>query len=395
MTTIDSPPASRRRPGFQIVVVLLLVSIAAAAWWWFKGRAGDKPPAPPAAVPVSVVKAEQRDLPHLTRAIGTAQSLHSVTLRSQVDGILTQVMFKEGEPVKKGQLLATIDDRSIAAMLDQARAERARNAASLKAAEVDLQRYGNLLKEEAIAKQQVDQQTATVDQLRATVRANDAAIAAAQVQLSHTRIVSPVTGRVGIRRVDTGNLIRTSDAEGLVTVTQIDPIAVMFSLPQELLPRIQESLRGQKTIAVEAASRDGGQPLATGKLLLVDNQIDSTTGTVRLKAEFQNADSKLWAGQFVTVQLRTGNSPNAIVVPSTAVQRGLKQPFVYRINNDKAEPANIEIGYQNEDVTVINTGLAAGDVVVSDGQSRLKPGSMVKVLNNDAPAAAVSPVARN
>ncbi|WP_235216962.1 efflux RND transporter periplasmic adaptor subunit [Archangium violaceum] len=324
-------------------------------------------------------QASRRDIPHLIRGIGTVQSLHSVVVRTQVDGLLTRVNFQEGQHVNEGDLLARIDDRTIAAEIAQARAEKARNEAQLQAARLDLERYGNLVRDEAIARQTVDQQKAQVEQLEATVRANEATIAAAQVRLSYTRITAPVTGRVGLRRVDPGNVVRASDAQGLVTVTQMNPIAVIFSLPQDELPRLQPLLRAPAGTPVTAFNRAGGEALAEGRLLMIDNQINPTTGTISLKAEFPNAEGKLWPGQFVTVELSLGESQGATVVSARAVQRGLQGAFVFRVDEAKATVVPVTVGYADDELAVVTSGVAPGDTVVSDGQSRLKAGSTVKV----------------
>lgn len=359
---------------------ICILALAGVGLWWAL-RSTQAPPEPPAPTPiaVNVMEVQQRDVPHLTSGIGTVQSLHNVTIRSQVDGVLTQVLFAEGQLVEQGDLLATIDDRAIVASIEQARAEKARNDAQLKQAQIDLKRYTNLLAEDAIAAQTVDQQAAQVQQLRAAIAANEATVAAGEVQRSYTRIVAPVRGRVGIRRVDAGNLVRTTDAEGLVTVTQIDPIAVMFSLPQDVLPRIQDILNQRMSAPVTALDRAEGEVLARGRLATIDNEIDASTGTIMLKAEFPNTEARLWPGQFVAVQLQIGLSDDALVISPTAIQRGRDEPFVYRVEGDKVEVAPVAIEYETEDVIVIGNGLAAGDTVVSDGQSRLKPGARVKV----------------
>ncbi|WPB75764.1 efflux RND transporter periplasmic adaptor subunit [Archangium violaceum] len=360
------------------LLVVVILCIAAGGWWL--GRA-SKPGAAsgPPAVPVVVEQASRRDIPHLIRGIGTVQSLHSVVVRTQVDGLLTGVNFQEGQHVNEGDLLARIDDRAIAAEIAQARAEKARNEAQLHAARIDLERYGNLVRDEAIARQTVDQQKAQVEQLEATVRANEATVAAAQVRLSYTRITAPVTGRVGLRRVDPGNVVRASDAQGLVTVTQMNPIAVIFSLPQDELPRLQPLLRAPAGTPVTAFNRAGGEALAEGRLMMIDNQINPTTGTISLKAEFPNTEGKLWPGQFVTVEFSLGASQGATVVSARAIQRGLQGSFVFRVDEAKATVVPVTVGYADEELAVVTSGVAPGDTVVSDGHSRLKAGSTVKV----------------
>jgi membrane fusion protein, multidrug efflux system len=369
--------------------VLLIAAIAIplallVGWRLMSNSVAANPPKGPPPVPVSVVAVEQRDVPQLAAGIGTVQSLHSVLLRPQVSGIVTEVLFEEGQQVKKGQLLARIDDRTILANLRQAEAERARNEAQLRAARLDQSRYNNLLAEEAISRQTVEQQAALVEQLEAAIRANEATIAAHQVQLSHTQITSPVTGRVGLRRIDPGNLVQAGDANGLVAVTQVDPISVIFTLPQELLVTVQGLTRGEPQAQVRAYDRDGGVLLAEGKLKTADNQVDAATGTIRLRAEFTNKDGRLWPGQFVTVRLQTGVSGDALVVPARTVKQGLQGPFVFRVREQRAEVVPVQVGYSNDEIAVIREGLTAGDSVVSDGHSRLTPNAVVKLV---APAA--------
>lgn len=366
----------------QAIAAAVLVGGVALAWGIFGGGEKEMPPPPP--VPVGVVRAEQRDVPHMASGIGTVESLHNVTLRPQVEGVLAAVLFQEGQMVRKGDLLARIDDRATAAALAQAQAEKARNQAQLRAAEQDLVRYQNLVKEEAISRQTVEQQEGTVGELRAAVNANDAAIAAAQVQLSFTKIVAPVSGRIGLRRVDPGNLVRATDTEGLVTVTQIAPISVVFSLPQTLVPDIQPLLTQPNGALVTAFDRDKGTKLADGRLSMIDNQIDSATGTIKLRAEFENADGSLWPGQFVTVRLQIGLSAKATVVSPRAVKQGLEGPFVFRVNNGKAEVVPVTVGYTTDKEAVITKGVVPGETIVSDGQSRLKDGAPVKIIEGNA-----------
>lgn len=360
-------------------------------WRLLSGTLAADPPRGPPPVPVSVVNVEQRDVPQLAAGIGTVQSLHNVVLRPQVSGIVTDVLFEEGQNVKRGQLLARIDDRTILANLRQAEAEKARNEAQLKAAKLDQSRYDNLLAEEAISRQTVEQQIAQVEQLEAAIRANEATIAAQQVQLSYTKITSPVNGRVGLRHVDPGNLVQLGDTAGLVTVTQVDPISVIFTLPQELLGRVQGLTQGAPYAHVGAYDRDGGVLLGEGKLTTIDNQVDASTGTIRLRAEFVNKEGKLWPGQFVTVRLQTGVSGNALVVPARTVRQGLNGPFVFRVRDKQAEVVQVEVGYSNDEIAVIQAGLDKGDSVVTDGQSRLTPNAKVKLVEGPSALAATNP----
>lgn len=378
-------PQSR---GALIGAVVSISLVLVIAWRLSSSSLAADPPKGPPPVPVTVVTVEQRDVPQLAAGIGTVQSLHNVVLRPQVSGIVTAVLFEEGQQVKRGQLLARIDDRTILANLRQAEAEKARNEAQLKAAQLDKSRYDNLLAEEAISRQTVEQQLAQVEQLEAAIQANEATIAAQQVQLSYTKITSPVNGRVGLRRVDPGNLVQLGDTAGLVTVTQVDPISVIFTLPQELLGTVQGLTRGKPYAHVGAYDRDGGTLLAEGTLTTIDNQVDASTGTIRLRAEFDNKEGKLWPGQFVTMRLQTGVSDDALVVPSRAVRQGLQGPFVFRVREQKAEVVPVQVGYSNDEITVIRDGLAKGDSVVSDGHSRLTPNATVKLIEGQPALAA-------
>lgn len=364
------------------LIVLAVVALAIVAW--AATRPAKTKLSASTAIPVRVVSVAQQDIPRFVSGIGSVLSLHSVVVRPQVDGILTRLRVKEGQLVKPGDLLASIDDRAIRASLDQARAQLGESQAQLQVAQVNLKRYKDLSIDDGVSKQTYDQQQALVNQLKATVQGNQAAIDAAQVQLSYTQIRSPVSGRVGIRNVDEGNFLRTSDTQGLFSVTQIDPIAVEFSLPQQMLPTLQGLIAAQQPASVDAfLGADTDSPAAVllgeGRLSLIDNQISATTGTIRAKAEFSNAAQTLWPGQLVTVKIQTALDKAALVVPPTVVQRGMDSHFVYRLNGDKVDVVPVHVAYQNSDLTIV-TGVQPGDVLVSDGQSRLKAGAQVEVL---------------
>ena len=364
-----------------LIAAVLVVSAVAL---WAVTRPAKPRLAAPSAIPVRVVSVARQDVPRFVSGIGTVLSLHSVVVRPQVDGILTRLLVKEGQWVKAGDLLATLDDRSIRAGLDQARAQLGESQAQLQVAQVNLKRYKALSVDDGVSKQTYDQQQALVNQLKASAQGNQAAIDSAQVQLSYTQIRSPVSGRVGIRTVDEGNFLRSSDAQGLFSVTQIDPIAVEFSLPQQMLPTLQGLIAAPEKASVDAylgADTDGqtGDLLGRGHLSLIDNQISSTTGTLRAKAEFSNAAQRLWPGQLVTVKIQTALDRNALVVPPTVVQRGLDSHFVYRVSDDTVEVVPVQVAYQDSEINIIK-GVQAGDVLVSDGQSRLKAGAQVEVL---------------
>jgi RND family efflux transporter MFP subunit len=365
------------------LLATLLIALLALGVWYVTKPATAKLAAP-TAIPVRVVNVAEKDVPRYVTGIGSVLSLHSVVVRPQIDGVLTKLLVKEGQLVKAGDLLATIDDRTIRANLDQARAQLGESQAQLQVALVNLKRYKLLSVDDGVSKQTYDQQQALVNQLKATAQGNQASIDAAQVQLSYTQIRSPVTGRVGIRTVDEGNFLRMTDTQGLFTVTQIDPIAVEFSLPQQMLPTLQGLINDPEHAQVKAyigADTDGetGNLLGEGHLTLIDNQINANTGTIRAKAEFNNAGQKLWPGLLVTVKIQTALVKDALVVPPTVVQRGLDQHFVYRVKGDKVETVQVQMVFQGSGQDIIK-GVNPGDVLVSDGQSRLKPGSTVQVL---------------
>ncbi|PNA00429.1 MULTISPECIES: efflux RND transporter periplasmic adaptor subunit [unclassified Pseudomonas] len=377
-----------RRPSRLLVLAALALVLLVAIGAWLGSRREAPANRAASTIPVRVIAVAQQDVPRYLSAIGSVLSLHSVEVRPQVEGVLTQVLVKEGQWVKQGDLLATLDDRAIRANLDQARAQLGQTQAQLQVGKVNLKRYQLLSSDDGVSKQTLDQQQALVNQLQATIKGNQAAIDNAAVQLSYTQIRSPVSGRVGIRNVDPGNLVRTSDTQSLFNVTQIDPIAVEFALPQQQLPVLQGLLNSTTPAEVETyLDADGERSLlAKGHLMLIDNQVSATTGTVRVKAEFANQDGRLWPGQLVTVRLRTAVDEDALVVPPPVVQRSIDGHFVYRLDGDKVSAVPVKVVYQDSTLNVI-AGVKAGDRLVLDGQSRLKPGSTVEVTP-DTPAPA-------
>ncbi len=379
----------------KILVGTLVVVLIGAAIWQFK-RPTPNTSVAGLPVPVRVIQVVQQDVPRYANGIGAVLSLHSVMIRPQIDGILTQLLVKEGQTVNAGDLLATLDDRSIKASLAQANAQLGQNQAQLQGALIDLKRYQLLSVDNGVSKQTLDQQQALVNQLKATAQGNQAAIEAAQVQLSYTQIHSPVTGRVGIRAVDPGNFLRVSDTQGLFSVTQLDPIAVEFSLPQQWLPTLHTLLAAKDPARVKAFLGDadpGSTPLGEGRLSLIDNQVSATTGTIKVKAHFDNPTHTLWPGQLVNVEIQTGLDQHALVVPPQVVQRGLDNYFVYRVKGDRVETVPVQVVYQDTERAVVS-GVNVGDTLVSDGQSRLKPGSRIETLSEPAVANAdnVKPV---
>ncbi len=368
----------------------LVVALIGGTLWWAT-RATPLTSSGAAPVPVRVIHVVQQDVPRYVSGIGSVLSLHSVTIRPQIDGILTRLLVTEGQTVKAGDLLATLDDRAIKASLAQAKAQLGQNQAQLHVARINLKRYQLLSVDNGVSKQTLDQQQALVNELNATAQGNQAAIAAAEVQLSFTQIHSPVSGRVGIRTVDPGNFLRVSDAQGLFSVTQIDPIAVEFSLPQQWLPTLHTLLDAPQPALVKAFlgnAGPGGTPLGQGRLSLIDNQVSAATGTIKVKAQFDNPTHTLWPGQLVNIEIQTGLEQRALVVPPQVVQRGLDNYFVYRTAGDSVETVPVQMIYQDTTLNVIS-GVNVGDTLVSDGQSRLKPGSRITVLSEpgltDAP----------
>lgn len=381
-----------RIPTRSLVICAVLLALAGTAAWLYE-RSGEEKTVHLSAIPIRVVAVKQQDVPRFASAIGSVLSLHSVVIRPQVEGVLTQLLVKEGQWVKEGDLLATIDDRAIRASLEQAKAQLGQSQAQLGVAGVDLKRYRELSIDNGVSRQTLDQQQALFNQLQATVQGNQAAIAAAQVQLSYTRILSPVTGRVGIRNVDEGNFLRVADTQGLFSVTQIDPIGVEFSLPQNMLPTLQGLLKARPAAVVQAYLEgdgdSGGTLLAEGHLTLIDNQVAANTGTIRVKAEFANPGARLWPGQLVTLKLQTALDQQALVVPPQVVQRGIDGHYVYRLVGDKVESVPVKVLYQDSALNIV-AGVSKDDKLVSDGQSRLKPGATVEVA---AEAAAPEDVA--
>lgn len=336
------------------------------------------------AVPVQAASAARRDVPVVLSNIGAVQPFQSVLVRARVDGTLDKVLFQEGQEVKAGQPLAQIDPRPYAAALAQAQAKKAADQAQLANAQRDLARYSSLMHSDYASRQQVDTQTATVGQFQATIQGDEATIASARLNLDFTNITAPIDGRVGLRLVDPGNLIHANDQTGIVTIAQIHPIAVVFTLPQDDLPAIQDAMR-QGRLPVSAASSDGKTVLAQGELMTIDNAIDQATGTIKLKARFENADSRLWPGQFVNARLQTTTRRDVLTVPSVAVQHGPNGLYVYLVKPDStAAMQPVEVAQDDGTMAVIASGLEDGAQVVTNGQSRLQAGSRVTVIHPDA-----------
>jgi multidrug efflux system membrane fusion protein len=329
-----------------------------------------------AAVPVLVAKSLTADVPVYIEGVGTVKALNSVLIRSQVDGTLIKLQFIEGQDVKAGDPIAQIDPRLYQATLDQGIAKKAQDEALLANARVDLDRYTKLVENNSVTKQQADTQRALVAQDEAQVKLDAASIDSSRTTLSYTNITSPIAGRLGLRNVDEGNLIHATDTTGIVTVSQIQPIAVIFNVPQQQLPRINLA-KAQGNLSVDAMDDEDKNPIDHGTLDVIDNTIDQTTGTVRLKATFPNPKLELWPGGFVDVRLLVQTLKQAVVIPVAALQRGPKGPFVYVLNGDKVAIRYVTPGQQDDKQAVITSGLKADETIVTTGFAKLTDGSTV------------------
>jgi membrane fusion protein, multidrug efflux system len=369
----------RLRPGHAAFAAALILSLLCLACSNSESKTGNVRAATNQAVPVSTAPVRQQDMPVYLVGLGSVTPLNAVSIKSRVDGQLIQVAFKEGQQVTKGQLLAVIDPRPYQVQLSQAQATLFRDQAQLRDARLNYQRFKGLLQESgAMSQQQVDTQAALVDQYEGAVRNDQALIDNAKLQLSYCHITSPIDGRVGLRLVDPGNIVHASDANPMLVVTQLQPITVIFTLPQDQLPMVARRMHNA-VLAVDAYSRDLQTKLDSGKLLTIDNEIDQTTGTGRLKAQFGNKDGELWPNQFVNVRLLLETRKNSMVVPAAAVQRGPQGTYVYLVKPDKTvdvRPVTIALSQNN--LTAVASGLSANDIVVTDGQDKLHPGSVVE-----------------
>lgn len=444
MTSASPPPAARRPPfaatrarqsgrvsaGALFVWLLLVAGLALGGWWWWQGR--DRPhaaaggggggatsaasaPASSAAgsrpargtgggsrayyadrpQPVSIGSVERQNVREIVNAIGTITAFNTVVVRTQVAGPLKAIHFREGQEVKAGQLLAEIDPRPLQAALAQAQGTLVKDQAQLKNAQIDAKRYRDLLAKDSIARQQVDTQDALVRQLQGTIAVDQAAVDSAKLQLSYTKIAAPIGGRLGLRQVDVGNNVAPADANGIVSITQTRPINVTFAVPESKLPQLARQLGGitasgdpAKPLPVEAWDREQKARLATGRVTATDNAVDTTTGTIKVKARFENADNLLFPNQFVNVRLQIGTLDDALTVPNNAVQRGSVGTYVYRLQDDNTVAViKVEPGVVDGDRVSVRGKLAAGDKVVTDGADRLREGAKVEPIVPGAAAA--------
>src|SRR4051794_189738 len=387
----ETPETAKPRRRHWLLIASVIV-IAAFLFFRFFHHGGGKAPAqggqggpagaggrgPQGPVPVLAATATTRDVGVYLNGLGTVAPLNTVSVRSRVDGQLLRIDFQEGQTVRGGQLLAELDPRPFQVQLMQAEGQKDKDEATLRNAQVDLERYRVLYAQDSIPKQQLDTQAATVAQIQATLKSDQAQIESAKLSLSYARITAPTGGRVGLRQVDVGNIVHASDQNGVVVITQLQPINVLFTLPADQIPQVLPKVHSGQSLPVDAYDRDLKHKLATGKLMAVDNQIDGTTGMVRLKAIFPNQDEALFPDQFVNARLLVDVQRGVVTVPSAAIQRSPQSTFVYAVKPDHTvESRNVAPGLTEGEDTVVQSGLQAGDMVVIDGVDKLRPGMKV------------------
>jgi multidrug efflux system membrane fusion protein len=389
--------AKRRRNMLLIGLALVVGAAGVGAWLYYDKSRGSEAVAQPVKgakgrggkggkggdggpIPVVASVAQTGDIPIYLSGLGTVVPMRTVTVRSRVDGELLRVNFTEGQYVKEGELLAQVDPRPFQVQLDQAEGQLIKDQALLANARIDLERYRTLFKQDSIASQQVDTQAALVQQYEGTVRTDKALVDNARLQLSYARITAPISGRLGLRQTDPGNIVHAADASGVVVITEVQPVTVVFTLPQDNLPAILQRMKGSAKLAVEAWDRGFRAKLASGELLTVDNVIDITTGTVKLKAKFANADLALFPNQFVNARMLLDTRSGVITMPSAALQRGSQGNFVYVVKEDNTVSVRpVKLGPADAERVTVESGLAEGERVVTDGMDRLREGARVQV----------------
>jgi multidrug efflux system membrane fusion protein len=373
------PTRSQLRLGLAVALGVLCASFSGCTSAASKQQKAQA--AAPRAVSVAVAQVIQQDVPVYLVGLGSVTAFNTANIKSRIDGQIMRVNFKEGQSVKQGELLIVIDSRPYEAQLAQMQAQLFRDQALLSDAKLNLQRYTTLIPSGSIAQQQVDTQKSLVDQLEGTVRTDQAQIETAKLQIVYCHITAPFAGRVGLRQVDTGNIVHASDTNPMLVLTQLQPIAVIFTLPEDQLPTVAQHMK-TSTLQVEAYSRDDQTKLATGKLQTIDNEIDQTTGTAKLKAVFDNTDNQLWPNQFVNANLLLETRKNITVLPTAAILRGPQGTFVYAVKPDKTvEARTVAISLTQGNITAITSGLNPGDMVVTDGQDKLQTGSKIEPRN--------------
>ncbi len=393
---MPSSPSPRRRSGWSVVVFLAATAGAGYFGWREYGnrdRGGSSVAArAPVPIPVTVSAVRKSDFPVYLYGLGVVEPYDTVTVSSRVDGQVTKVAFKQGQMVKEGDVLAEIDPRPYQAVLDQAKAKKASDEAALKNAQLNLQRYQTLSKEDFATRQQLDTQQATVDQLQAQIQGDQAAVDNAQTELSYTTIRSPLTGRTGFRFVDPGNIVHAAGTAGIVTIVKLQPISVVFTAPEEDVSEINNALAAG-TVPVDALSSDGKTLLSHGHLALMNNAVDQASGDIQMKATFENKDNELWPGLSVSTRLLVQTMKDATVVPSDAVQRGPNGLFAYVVDkSDKVHIQDVKVDQEGEGLSLIAAGLTPGQTVVTEGQSRLTDGAGVRPspAPGEAPATAAA-----
>ena len=397
-TPAPPPDAGTSNPGVRpkrrwpwIAVLVVLIAAGAGGWYWSTQTAGPptggsgRPDPSLRTIPVVALPAKKGSIDVYINALGTVTPRNVVVVKPRVDGQLMRVAFKEGQIVKAGELLAEIDPRPFQVQLTQATGQMAKDQALLRNAQLDLDRYRTLLAQDSIAKQQVDTQEALVRQYEGTIQSDQGAIDNARLQLTYARVTAPIGGRVGLRQVDPGNIVHASDANGLVVIAQLQPVTVVFPIPEDNVPRVMRRLASGEAIVVEAWDRDQKAKLASGKLITVDNQMDTTTGMVKLKAEFPNDNLALFPNQFVNVRMLVQTLADATLVASAGIQRGAPGTFVYVVKEDRSVAVTpVKLGPVQGEVTAIASGVLPGDLVVVDGTDKLREGAKVELITRDA-----------
>lgn len=366
----------------RLIIVILFVLLVGAVWY-FHGTGGDDSNAHGkngAPVPVAVATASKGDIEVYLNELGNITPPNTIIVHSMINGILMKVLFNEGQLVKTDQLLAEIDSRPYVAQLEQAEGQLKRDEALLTEARLDLKRYRILMAQDSIAKQQLDQQVSLVKQYEGSLQNDKGLVDAAKTQIAYTKVTAPVGGRVGLRQVDPGNLVNTSDANGIVVVTQLQPITAVFTVPEDSIPEIMQHMQGKEQMVAEAWDRSGKTKLAVGKVYALDNQVDPTTGTVKVRAEFSNKDNALFPSQFVNIKCLTETKKNVVIVPLAAIQQGSDGSFVYLVKNDNTVTVQkVKVDVTQAEKAAIAEGIKEGDVVVTDGSDNLRESTSITI----------------